>query len=175
VLDELLASWGTRSRPSFTGITVLGHQWSAETQAAKEFLARNQVPYRHLDVADPAAGRLLRPRARPDVALPVVLLPEGEVLQRPTLRELARGRVDDRGGQPVLRPGRRRRRTGGARRSGVRRQRGLRTLLVERAATGGQAGRAAASRTTSASPRACRAPSWRSGPATRRCASASRS
>jgi CheY-like chemotaxis protein len=44
VLDELLASWRARSRPSFTGITLLGHQWSAQTQAAKEFLARNQVP-----------------------------------------------------------------------------------------------------------------------------------
>jgi thioredoxin reductase (NADPH) len=50
VVDELLSEWRSRAKPVFEGLTLVGHQWSAQTQAAKEFLARNQVPFRHLDV-----------------------------------------------------------------------------------------------------------------------------
>jgi hypothetical protein len=41
-----------------------GHQWSAETQTAKQFLARNQVPFRHLDVRGEQAQRLLATASR---------------------------------------------------------------------------------------------------------------
>jgi CheY-like chemotaxis protein len=177
VLDELLAEWRAGSRPSFTGITVLGHQWSAETQAAKEFLARNQVPYRHLDVTEPAGARLLAATGVPDdTPLPVVLLPSGEVLHRPSLRELARGR----GCRPrpaarsttsswsaAARPGSGRRCTAPARGCGRCSSSGPRRA--------GRPVRAAGSRTTSASRRGCPVPSSPSGPATRRCASGSRS
>src|SRR3712207_3920944 len=40
-LEELLAQWAAAARPVFEGITLLGHQWSVETQELKEFLARN--------------------------------------------------------------------------------------------------------------------------------------
>jgi thioredoxin reductase (NADPH) len=91
VLDELLEQWSAGARPGFEGITVLGHQWSAETQAAKEFLARNQVPFRHLDTRGERAQRLLATARHGDarLALPVILLPDGRVLEQPTLRELA--------------------------------------------------------------------------------------
>ena len=87
-LDERLTQWRAGSRPTFAGITVLGHQWSAETQAAKEFLARNQVPFRHLDVRGSDGRQLLEITGQQDdpAALPVVVVPSGEVLSRPTLQ-----------------------------------------------------------------------------------------
>ena len=129
VLDELLADW-SRPRPArrSTGLTLVGHQWSAQTQALKEFLARNQVPYRHLDVRSEARQRLLaagrlEPRRRRAAA--VVFMPDGEVLHPSVAARAGRaGRAVHHRGQPVLRPRRRRRRAGRARCRGVRRQRG---------------------------------------------------
>ena len=142
-LEELLRDWHARARPAFTGVTLVGHQWSATTQAAKEFLARNQVPYRHLDVRTEEAGRVLAAaRLQGDAsALPVVLLPGGEVLRDPSLRELAeRVGLSTTAGSPfydvvVVGAG-----PAGLGASVYAGSEGLRTLLVEQAATGGQAG-----------------------------------
>ena len=143
VLDELLTEWRSRARPVFEGLTLVGHQWSAQTQVAKEFLARNQVPYRHLDVRSDDAQRLLAAaRLEPDAdALPVVFLPDGVVLRRPTVRELAeRVGLSTTAGSPfydVVVIGGGPAGLGAAVYAGSE---GLRTLLVEKAATGGQAG-----------------------------------
>ena len=142
VLEELLQQWRSRARPVFEGLTLVGHQWSLQTAQAKEFLARNQVPYRHLDVAGDDAQRLLAAARLPgDDALPVVLLPDGTVLQRPTLRELAeRVGLATTAGSPfydVVVVGAGPAGLGSAVYAGSE---GLRTLLVEQAATGGQAG-----------------------------------
>jgi len=142
-LDELLSQWRAGSRPGFAGITVLGHQWSAQTQAAKEFLARNQVPFRHLDVRGAEGRHLLEVTGLHEdpQALPVVVLPSGEVLSRPTLQELAeRAGLATTAGSPfydlvVVGGG-----PAGLGASVYGASEGLRTLLVERAATGGQAG-----------------------------------
>lgn len=141
-LDELLAAWQRAARPVFTGITLVGHQWSVQTQEAKEFLARNAVPYRHLTLTEPEAERLL---AAADLvgtaALPVVFLPDGEVLQAPPLRELAeKVGLATTAGSPfydlvVVGGG-----PAGLGSAVYGASEGLRTLLVERAATGGQAG-----------------------------------
>ncbi len=141
-LDELLAEWAARTPPAFTGATVLGHQWSEGTQQAKEFLARNQVPYRHLDVRSDEGARLLELAGGGAGAdLPVVLLPDGAVLRAPTTRELADGvglaTTAERPFYDVVVVG------GGPAGLGsavYAASEGLRTLLVERAATGGQAG-----------------------------------
>ena len=143
VLDELLTEWRARARPVFEGLTLIGHQWSADTQVAKEFLARNQVPYRHLDVRGEDARRLLAAagvEADADT-LPVAFLPDGAVLRRPTMRQLAErvGLSTTAGSRfydlVVIGAG-----PAGLGAAVYAGSEGLRTLLVEKAATGGQAG-----------------------------------
>jgi thioredoxin reductase (NADPH) len=139
VLDELLAAW-TRAAPApFDGLTLIGHQWSAQTQELKEFLARNQVPYRHLQGEDAAAIR--RAAELTDDRLPAAVFPDGTVLSRPALRDLAeKCGLATTAGSPfydVVVIGAGPAGLGSAVYAGSE---GLRTLLVERTATGGQAG-----------------------------------
>src|SRR4051794_38978208 len=139
-LDELLDSWKRTARAPFDGLTLLGHQWSAETQGLKEFLARNQVPYRPLQGEDAAAIRKAA-ALEEDGALPATVFPDGTVLRRPSLRELAQQcGLATTAGSPfydVIVVGAGPAGLGSAVYAGSE---GLRTLLVERTATGGQAG-----------------------------------
>ncbi|MDP9473278.1 MAG: response regulator, partial [Chloroflexota bacterium] len=50
VLDDLLADWDAAYHPPFGGLRVIGHRWSPKSHGVKDFLARNQVPYRWLDI-----------------------------------------------------------------------------------------------------------------------------
>ncbi len=60
VLDDLLGDWPAGYRPTFEGIRLVGHRWSAQSHATRDFLARNQVPFCWLDAAtDPKAQELL--------------------------------------------------------------------------------------------------------------------
>src|SRR3954466_13084829 len=140
VLDELLESWKRTARAPFDGLTLLGHQWSAETQELKEFLARNQVPYRHVQGEDATAIRKAAD-LEDDAVLPATVFPDGTVLRRPSLRELAEQcGLATTAGSPfydVVVVGAGPAGLGSAVYAGSE---GLRTLLVERTATGGQAG-----------------------------------
>ncbi|MDX6494234.1 MAG: thioredoxin reductase [Gaiellales bacterium] len=141
VIDDLLDAWRADAPDSSDRIQVVGHRWSRESHDARDFLARNQVPYRWLDVERDDEGRRLLAAADGDAALPMVLFPDGSVLQQPTLSELAeRAGVLRRaelpfydlvivGGGPA-----------GLAAAVYGASEGLQTALVEREAPGGQAG-----------------------------------
>jgi thioredoxin reductase (NADPH) len=60
VLDDLLDEWTSTHPPEFQGVRIIGHRWSQDSHIARDFLARNQVPYRWLDLSsDPEAPGLL--------------------------------------------------------------------------------------------------------------------
>ena len=142
VLDDLLGDWRAGFEPPFEGIRIVGVRWSAQAHDTREFLARNQVPYRWVDVeTDPQAAEVLRAAGCDDTLLPVVLFPDGTALAQPDIAAIAEkvGRrthatlpfydlVIIGGGPAGLAAG-----VYGA-------SEGLRTLLVEREAPGGQAG-----------------------------------
>ena len=88
VLDELLADWQAAYRPEFEGLRVIGSRWSQQTLEIKEFLARNQVPYRWLDVESKAEAAAYLPD-RQAADLPVVILPGGQLLANPDTKTLA--------------------------------------------------------------------------------------
>lgn len=90
VLDDLLEDWIANRPVRFDGIRVIGTRWSAATHDTKDFLARNQVPYRFLDLErDGDAERLLEAVPEANRALPVVLFPDGTALGQPSTRDLA--------------------------------------------------------------------------------------
>ena len=143
VLDDLLDTWRSQDRPPFEGLRVVGHRWSARSHDVRDFLARNQVPFHWLDAVEDAEGRRLVDAAgggTPDT-LPLVLTQDGRTLVGPDNRELAAAiglattaelafydLVVVGAGPAGL----------GAAVYGA--SEGLRTLLVEREAPGGQAG-----------------------------------
>ena len=65
VITDQLEAWEAQFHPGFEGIRVIGHRWSPQAHAVKEFLARNQIPYHWLDVETDPTGRrsCLTPRA----------------------------------------------------------------------------------------------------------------
>jgi thioredoxin reductase (NADPH) len=141
VLDDLLAAWNAVDHHAVSETKVVGHRWSARSSEVREFLGRNQVPYRWYSSEDDEGRRLLAAAGVGDLQLPVVMTSDGEVLVEPTDSQLA-DRVGLEtaassefydlvviGGGPAGL---------GAALYGA--SEGLRTLLVERTAAGGQAG-----------------------------------
>ena len=141
VIDELLSEWQAEDRRPVRVTKVVGHRWSARSSAVREFLARNQVAYRWYDSEEPEGQRLLTAAEADGLRLPVVITPDADVLVEPADAELAvkvglattpaqdfYDVVVIGGGPAGL----------GAAVYGA--SEGLRTVLVERTATGGQAG-----------------------------------
>ncbi len=142
VMEDLLEGWRARFRPAFEGVRLVGHRWSARAHEIKDYLARNLVPYRWVDVeADPEASRLVEAAAVEIGRQPLLVFPDGSHLLDPTNREIAE-RVGLRtraslpsydlvivGGGPA-----------GLAAAVYGASEGLRTLLIEREAPGGQAG-----------------------------------
>jgi thioredoxin reductase (NADPH) len=142
IIDDLLEDWHATFKAPFQGIRVLGHRWSAQTHQIKEFLARNQVPYQWVDIEkDGEAATLLQSAHADPKQLPLVVFPDGSSLIQPTTFQVAE-KVGFRmkAEQPfydliVI----------GAGPSGLAAavyggSEGLKTVLIEREAPGGQAG-----------------------------------
>ena len=141
VLDALLDSWLSADHRPVPELKVVGHRWSARSSDVREFLARNQVPYRWYTSEEPEGQRLLAAAGADDRTLPLVITPDGESMIQPSDTDLAAkvglattpsadfyDLVVIGGGPAGL----------GAAVYGA--SEGLRTILVERTATGGQAG-----------------------------------
>lgn len=141
VVDSMLDLWKSTPELPTDETRVIGHRWSAPSFAARDFLARNAVPYRWMGVDDEESQRLLAAAELDGTTLPVVITPDGTVLVAPSESELADkvglstqpaeefyDLVVVGGGPAGL----------GAAVYGA--SEGLRTVLVEQVATGGQAG-----------------------------------
>jgi thioredoxin reductase (NADPH) len=138
----LLTDWVAKTRPAFDGLRVAGTALSASSYALKDFLSGNQVPYQWVDLDSDAPTRALV-SAMPEglQRLPVVFLPDGTTLVQPSQRELAeRLGMQTHAKQPfydlaVVGGG-----PAGLAGAVYGASEGLRTILIERYATGGQAG-----------------------------------
>jgi thioredoxin reductase (NADPH) len=141
VVDALLDAWVESDHRPVPETKVVGHRWSARSSEVREFLARNLVPYRWYASDEPEGRRLLEAAGADGSALPVVITPDGEPLIEPADAELAE-RVGLAitpskdfydliviGGGPA-----------GLGSAVYGASEGLRTVLVERTSTGGQAG-----------------------------------
>ncbi|WBQ07133.1 FAD-dependent oxidoreductase [Kribbella sp. CA-293567] len=141
VVDSMLELWKSIPELPVDETRVIGHRWSAPSFSARDFLARNAVPYRWMGVDDEESQRLLTAAEIDGTTLPVVITPDGTVLVAPSEAELADkvglsthpaeefyDLVVVGGGPAGL----------GAAVYGA--SEGLRTVLVEQVATGGQAG-----------------------------------
>jgi thioredoxin reductase (NADPH) len=142
VLEDLLSEWHAKARPAFDGIRVAGSSLSQASFAVKDFLASNHVPYQWLDMDDEATVRaLLSGAAGGAFRQPLVFFPDGTTLVQPTTRELAeKVGLQTRAKQPfydliVVGGG-----PAGLASAVYGASEGLRTILVERSAPGGQAG-----------------------------------
>jgi thioredoxin reductase (NADPH) len=90
VLDDLLDDWRANFQPVFEGVRVVGHRWSADGHRVRDFLARNLIPYRWLDIESEAEATELRNLAGAAVEpLPLVVLADGSTMSRPTVAALA--------------------------------------------------------------------------------------
>ena len=84
VLDDLLGEWKSNVRLPYEGIRVAGTLWSPKSHEVKDFLSRYQIPYQWLDIeADPKARMLVEGANAGVVRVPTVFFPDGSVLVEP--------------------------------------------------------------------------------------------
>ena len=90
VLNDLLETWKEGYKPPFEGLRVVGPRYTLRDHQVRDFLSRNQVPYVWLDPEQNAeAVELLTRFKLDDRKLPVVLFGDGSYLVQPGQMELA--------------------------------------------------------------------------------------
>jgi thioredoxin reductase (NADPH) len=145
ILDDLLSDWSATFRPAFEGVRLLAGRWAPGGHLIRDFLTRNQVPYAWLDPTDDAEGRRLAASLEGgepiDPAVPLVLFADGSTLRDPSTHQIAEKvglqtkaalpfyDVVIVGGGPA-----------GLAAAVYGASEGLKTILVESEAPGGQAG-----------------------------------
>lgn len=145
VLDDLLGDWQAKYQPEFEGIKLIGFQWSPKSHAIKEFLAGNLIPYLWIDVETSDKARVLLESASIDHKnLPAIFFEDGNYLVNPTIQSIAnkiglKARASEKVYDVVI---------VGAGPAGLAAavygaSEGLKTLVIERRAPGGQAGTSA--------------------------------
>ena len=145
ILDDLLSDWMATFRPAFEGVRLLAGRWAPGGHLIRDFLTRNQVPYAWLDPTEDAEGRKLAAslgESEPiDPAIPLIVFADGSTVRDPSPRQIAEKvglqtkaalpfyDVVIVGGGPA-----------GLAAAVYASSEGLKTILVEQEAPGGQAG-----------------------------------
>ncbi len=141
LLSDLLDNWQSGYRPPFEGIRVVGSHWSPASHQVKDFLARNNIPYRWLDPETSVEAKQLIESTDSKLKLPCLFFPDGSTLENPSNREIAdRAGLKTTADMPLYDLG-----VVGAGPAGLAAavygaSEGLRTIVVEQQAPGGQAG-----------------------------------
>jgi len=143
VVDDMLDDWQSGYRPTFEGVRVIGNQWSPHSSEVRDFLGRNFVPHQWLNIeTDETAKQLLQSTGADPAALPVVVFPDGSHLSNPPTTSVAQKLgLKTKAEFPfydlvVVGAG-----PAGLAAAVYGAADGLHTLLIEREAPGGQAGR----------------------------------
>ena len=141
VIDALIETWRATGDRQVEETRIVGHRWSAKSHEVRDFLARSGVPYHWYTIEEAEGRKLLEAAGAKESDIPVVLTADGDALVNPSISEVAAkvglstnpseqfyDLVIVGGGPAGL----------GAAVYGA--SEGLRTVLIERTATGGQAG-----------------------------------
>lgn len=142
ILTDLLEDWQAGAKPSFEGIRVAGALWSPRSHEVKDFFARHQIAYQWLDVErEPQVLARVEGQSQGPLRLPVVYFPDGTTLVDPEIRELAlKCGLQTKASMPfydlvIIGAG-----PGGLAAAVYAASSGIRCLVIEKQAPGGQAG-----------------------------------
>jgi thioredoxin reductase (NADPH) len=141
VVDALVEAWRSTGDTSVEECRLVGHRWSAPSYQARDFLARNAVPYRWYSVDEPEGQRLLDAAGAAPEDVPVVITQDGQTLVAPSDAEIAAAvgmetvPSADFYDLVVVGAG-----PAGLGAAVYGASEGLRTVMIERLASGGQAG-----------------------------------
>ena len=141
VINDLLDDWQNDFHPDFKGIKLAGYQFSPKSHEIKEFLSGNLIPYQWLDATDEEGKQLLQLNHFEAKDLPVIFFEDGTMISNPRIIDVAKriGLNPDVKNEifdvVVIGAG-----PAGLAASVYGSSEGLKTLLIERRAPGGQAG-----------------------------------